>query len=155
MKRPVTGTGLFYSRDSGGQHETGLRGFVDWARKEALKLGVAFAPPQDVIDVILGKKLTSYSGVFLDYGVSGNILNRPALTELQRRLATDSQVTHVFIPRRDRLARPDDAVDGMQLETELRQKGVTLVFMDVVAPPIRLGQRRDLADGLMAYLDYD
>lgn len=93
--------------------------------------------------------------LYLDYGVSGNKLSRPGLDALFRRAETDRSVTHVFIPRRDRFARPDDPIDGIVLERKFHALGLTLVFMDRVVPPVGPGQRRNITDPLLALLDYD
>lgn len=44
--RPEKGTGVFYHRDSGGEHETTPSEYVRWAANRANDLGVSFeAPP--------------------------------------------------------------------------------------------------------------
>jgi hypothetical protein len=93
--------------------------------------------------------------VFLDYGVSGNVLSRQGLNALLQEAMDDLEVTHVFIPRRDRLCRPDDPVDGLRLENLLRESGVTLVFMDRVCPPLVKGRRRDIAEMIATLIDYE
>ena len=64
-------------------------------------------------------------------------------------------VSHVLVPRRDRLARPDDPVDAVQLENDLRADGLTLVFMDRVLEPQVKGRRRDLGEMILALVEYD
>jgi hypothetical protein len=62
-----------------------------------------------------------------------------SVTRLSRR---GRNVSHVFIPRPDRLARPDDVVDAIELETCLRREiGVTIVFMNRVGKPLKRGQK--------------
>jgi hypothetical protein len=41
-KRPADGRGLFYTRDSGGKHETTRGEYVRWARQAAERTGIAF-----------------------------------------------------------------------------------------------------------------
>jgi hypothetical protein len=53
------------------------------------------------------------------------------------------------------LARPDDPVDALVLEGKLRSDGITLVFMDEVCPALTRGERRDIADLVLAVVDYD
>lgn len=86
--------------------------------------------------------------------MKGNQLSRPGLDQLIRTVQTDQSVTHVFIPRRDRLARPDDPLDAMAIEASLRRCGVTLVFMDLVLPPLGRG-RRDIGEMIVGLIDYD
>jgi hypothetical protein len=92
--------------------------------------------------------------LFLDYGVKGNQLQRPALDALFRLARSDRDISHIFIPRRDRFARPDDPLDAMKMEASLREAGLTLVFMDKTLPPLPRGQR-DLGEAIVAMIDYD
>src|SRR5262249_23125601 len=93
--------------------------------------------------------------IFLDYGVSGNVLSRPGFNALLEEVAQDLSVSHVFIPRRDRVARPTDPVDGVNLETRLRYLGTTLVFMDRTVGPLAKGQRPDVSEAILSLIDYD
>jgi hypothetical protein len=68
---------------------------------------------------------------------------------------TDSSVSHVFIPRRDRFARPEDPLDAMKLENSLRGAGLTLVFFDRVVPPLERGRPRDVGELIVAMLEYN
>ena len=55
--------------------------------------------------------------------------------------------------RRDRLARPQDPLEAMQIERAICRAGVTIIFSDSVAPPLELGQNdivRDITQ-LVAY----
>ena len=72
---------------------------------------------------------------------------------LVRRLS-DQTVSHILIPRRDRLARPNDPSDAIVLEGRLRKAGITLVYMDKLCPPFSRGKPHDLADRLTAEIDY-
>ena len=60
-----------------------------------------------------------------------------------------------MIPRRDRLARPDDPFDAIAIEIALRRDGITLVFMDRVLLPIPRGQRLGIEEAIGSYFDYD
>ena len=83
------------------------------------------------------------------------MLSRPALDALKAEIARDRAVSHILIPRRDRLARPDNPVDGINLEHELRKMGVGLVFMDRSLEPITKKARQDLGEMISAMVDYD
>jgi hypothetical protein len=52
-------------------------------------------------------QLIKYRGIYLDDGVSGSDLNRPAFQRLQKDLEEDSSISPVFIHQRDRFARPE------------------------------------------------
>ena len=86
----------------------------------------------------------TYGDVFLDYGVTGNILDRPGLNSLIDTVKQDRMVTHVFIPRRNRLARPDMAYEGALLEVKLRKLGVWVIFMDKQLSPLRKQDRETI-----------
>ena len=80
------------------------------------------------------------------------------VSPLQKRVSgtfADASVSHIFIPRRDRFARPDDPVDVVKLENLLQAAGLTLVFMDRVVQPLERGHRRDIGELLVAVLDYN
>ena len=153
-KRPESGRGLFYTRDSGGEHETTPGEYVRWAQRRAAGFGVSFTGTPQQLEVMIREGRSQEGDLFLDYGVKGNQLQRPGLDALFRVALADCEVTHVFIPRRDRFARPDDPLDAMRMEAKLRQVGLTLVFMDKTLGPLPRGQR-DLGESIVAMIDYD
>lgn len=153
--RPAAGIGLFYTRDSEGKSDLAPPQYVVWAGGEAAKLGVAFTgTPAGILAMIAGGQ-SQAGDLFLDYAVSGNVLSRPGFDALRGRAISDPRVSHLFIPRRDRIARPDNPVDGVTMETELRAAGLTIVFLNKVAPPIARGARLELADLLGMLLDFN
>jgi Recombinase len=154
-KRKQAGRGLFYTRDSGGRHEMTPAQYVSWACRRAADLGVSFDGAPETIEDMIHGDCAHRGPLFLDYGVCGNVLSREGLNALLREAITDPEVTHIFIPRRDRLCRPDDPVDGLRLENMLRESGITLVFIDRVCPPLVKGRRRDIAETIATLLDYD
>jgi len=153
--RPETGRALFYTRDSGGEHETTPGEYVGWAIRRAREFGVSFDGTADQISAMIGEGRFASGDLFIDYGVKGNVLSRKGLDALFKVALHDTSVTHVFIPRRDRLARPDDPMDAVQMENLLRRSGITLVFMDRTWGPIGKRQRMDLADLIVSLVDYD
>jgi hypothetical protein len=154
-QRPQAGRALFYTRDSGGKHETTPTEFVGWACRKAQELGLRFGGTAEAITAMIRDRCPRCGDLFLDYGVSGNVLTRDGLNALIQEALTDRDVSHVLIPRRDRLARPDDPVDGMRLEGDFRDQGITLVFMDRVIPPVKKGQRGDIGELIVALVYYD
>ena len=111
--------GLFYHRDSGGRHETTPGQYVEWAQRRAIELGVSFVGTPECIDEMIRDGQSANGDLYLDYEVAGNILSRAGLDAMFREAQQNDNVTHIFIPRRDRLARPDNPLDGMQLEARL------------------------------------
>lgn len=89
-----------------------------------------FAGAAEQIERMIRTQVPHDGDVFVDFGVKGNRLSRRALDVMLP--TAEAEVSHVFIPRRDRLARPDDPVDAIQIENRLRRRGVTLVYMDKV-----------------------
>ena len=117
-KRPLQGVGLFYTRDSAGHSELAPPQYVAWASREATRLGVAFDGTPDAIAAMIDRNISSQGSLFLDYGVSGNNLSRPGFNAFRKRALSDNTVSHLFVPRRDRIARPDNPLDGFQIEIE-------------------------------------
>lgn len=155
MKRHALGRGLFHTRDSGGRHEMTPGKYVEWAAAGAQKLGVKFTgTPAQIESMIRGGKCAE-GDIFIDYDVKGNVLNRAGLDAMKAEIDRDISISHIFIPNRDRLARPDDPLDGVRLENELRTAGVTVVFMDRVGLPLVKGQRQDIGDLILSLIDYD
>ena len=154
MNTSRKGRGLFYHRDSGGKAEMTPAQYVEWARREA-KEEVLFDGTPERIEAMIREDRFADGDLFLDYDVKGNLLSRPGLDALFREALGDPRVTHIFIPRRDRLARPDDPIDGVKLETRLRAAGKTLVFMKLTLPPLRKGQKADIAETITAVVEYD
>ena len=144
----------FYTRDSGGKHETTPTQYVRWAEAQAAKLGLGFQSAPEDIKMMIRKGLSHYGNLFLDYDVPGHEFERKGLDALLAAVARDKSVTHVFIPRRDRLARPKNPADAVQLELKLRMRGVTLVFMDRVCPAIPQGQAPDIGELIVGLVDY-
>ncbi len=139
MKRSTRGRGLFHTWDSGGKHEMTPAKYVEWAIDQASKYGVAFRGTPAQIKSMIREGEFADGDLFLDFNVKGNLLSRDGLDALRAEISRDQSVSHLFIPKRDRLARPDDPLDGVQLEERnSRTAGITIVFMDrVVAPIIR------------------
>jgi hypothetical protein len=155
MKRSTKGRAAFYTRDSGGKHEMTPGKYVAWASDEARKRGLTFNGTPSQIDAMIRDGRPALGDIFLDFDVKGNNLTRPGLDALKAEIKRDSTISHLFIPRRDRLARPDDPLDGMRLEAEFRMVGITVVFMDRVGLPIAVGERQDIADLIVSLIDYD
>lgn len=153
--RADKGRGLFLSRDSLGRHEQTPEQYVGWTQAKAKELGVMFQGTPKEIKRMIANGISISGDLFLDFNVSGNLLRRPALDALKAEIRRDLSVSHVFIPRRDRLARPDHASEGVELENELRGLGVYLVFMDVILSPLRQGHRQEIGEAICAYIEYD
>ncbi|MCH7727076.1 MAG: recombinase family protein [Planctomycetes bacterium] len=155
MKRSDRARGLFYSRDSGGKHEMTPSQYVGWAQKEAQKHGVAFSGKPAQIDCMIRDGVSRNGDLFLDYCIKGHVLSRAGLNAMLAEIANDLTVSHVFIPRRDRLARPNDPIDGVKLENIIRRAGVAVVYMERVCAPLARGSRQDIGDLITALVDFE
>lgn len=153
--RPANGRGVFYSRDSTGNHEMTPAPYVEWARTRAKELKVAFRGTGAAIDSMIKSNKPFSGDLFFDNAVSGGTLDRPALNALIIEIERDRTISHVFIPRRDRLARPDRATDGVALENKLRSAGVWVVFKDKILPPLGRGTRENFGEAVQAMAEYD
>lgn len=155
MKRPQAGRGLFCTRDSGGKHETTPAEYVRWACRMAHELHLSFDGTPEAINAMIGAGESHRGDLFLDFDVAGDILSRPGLNRLLAEVKIDPTVSHVMIPRRDRLARPEDPLDAMVLEASIRRAGVTVVFMDRTLPPLTQGGGHKFEDLIMGLIDYE
>jgi len=155
MKRPLNGHAVFYTRDSGGKHEMTPGQYVNWAVSEAQKRTLRFTGTPAQIEAMIRNGQSAEGDLFVDFAVKGNLLTRVGLEALKLRALHDPEVSHIFIPHRNRLARPDNPVDGVVLEQSLREAGLTLVFLDRVCDPIPRGSRQKLEDLLVSLLDYN
>ena len=153
--RSTKGRGLFYTRDSGGRHETTPARYVEEAKRKAESLGVTFTPTVEDIEQMQKDRLTELGDAFFDHDVCGNTTSRTALDALFRGVTQDLSISHVFIPRRDRLSRPNDPQDAINLENCLRKMGVTIVFDTGIVKPLPIGARPDIADALVQLVHYD
>ena len=50
--------------------------------------------------------------------------------------------------------RPDDPLQGVELENTLRRQDVTLVFKNKVVEPLKRGRRQDVVDLLRGIIDH-
>ena len=149
------GRGLFYTRDSGGKHEMTPTEYVAWAQREARNLGVSFSGTSPGITKMIRSGSFHDGDLFLDYGVKGNILSRDGLNALLAELQRDPNISHVFIPRRDRLARPDNPLDGVRLENVIRGTDTTVVYTTGSHCPIARGSRQQIGDLITSLVDFD
>jgi hypothetical protein len=154
MKRPEKGRLLFYTRDSGGGHETTPGEYIRRAQAKANALGLAFDGTPEVIEAMMKDGRAVVGDIFLDYDVRGSELSRPALDALMDTAKKNRKVTHIFIPRRDRLARPKDPLAGIEIENKLRRMGITLLIRDDILGPLRRGAQLDIGELIKGAIDY-
>lgn len=154
MSRRKTDRGLIYLRRSGKRQETSLDTQLEWATREAKRLGVRIdATPAD-LQFMLDRSLHSYKSLRLDNGITGSDPTRPGYMALNRDAASDPSISHVLIFRRDRYSRPEDAVEAVQSEKQLLRAGITLVFSTKVVEPGQRG-KRNVAQDIDSLLEFN
>ena len=153
-KRSEHGRGLFYSRDSGGRHETTPVEYVQWASKEAKKLKLKFRGTPEAINRMIKAGEAVSGDLFFDV-INGGEMSRTGLNALLETARNDLSVSHIFIPRRDRLARPGNPIEGMTLELEMRKLGLTLVYIEMTLAPILPWQRHDFGESIVSLVDFE
>jgi len=154
-QRSGKGRALFYTRDSGGKHEETPAEYVGWVQRTARELGLRFSGTAEAIDEMMRSGCAVSGDLFFDLCVQGHLLSRPALDALKAEIVRDQDVSHVFIPRRDRLARPDNALDGVALENELRSLGITLVYRTSTHAPLPKRHRPNMGETIVSLIDFD
>lgn len=155
MTQRALGRAVFYTRDSCGRAEMAPPQYVKWASDQAARLGLTFDGRPEVIEAMIANDKYHCGDLFLDYDVPGDEMSRRGLDSLIREVKRDRSISHVFIPRRDRLARPEDAAEAILLENTLRRLGVTLVFQTGTYGPLAKGQRQNIADLIAGVFEYD
>ncbi|MFT3883278.1 MAG: recombinase family protein [Gemmatales bacterium] len=155
MQRPEAGIGLFYHRDSMGRSERSPSQYVIWTIKKAHELGVQFDGTPELIDQMIRMSKYHEKGIYLDYGVRGKNLDRSALNALVQEITRNTQVSHLFIPRRDRLSRPEDPLTAVGFETKIRRLGISIVYQNRILKPLRLMERADVLETTKALHDFD
>ncbi len=152
MIRPKN-RGLDYLRRSTDKQEISLPRQLDWAIAAARQHGVVLDAAVADLTHMQAQRLHSYKTLRLDDGITGSDLTRPGFLALNRDALADTCVSHVFFFKRDRFARPDDAMQAAQIEKKLLLAGITVVHSDGVMLPLRRGEQNILRDMelLLAY----
>jgi DNA invertase Pin-like site-specific DNA recombinase len=121
-----------YERRSDDGQESSLRQQFDWAKHASELTGVLFRGTYADIEEMQRKRLHNLYDIYLDDAISGGDLTRPGLRMFLQQATTDKTVSHVYVFKRDRLGRPQNLLEMMQIERELISHGVTLVTLDKI-----------------------
>src|SRR3954464_4076500 len=133
--------GLVYLRRSTDKQEISLPSQLDWALVNAVQHGVPLDADAADVPYMQVRHLHSHKALRLDDGISGSDLNRPGFLAVIQDALADRTVSHLFIYKRDRFARPSDAIPMVQVEKRLLETGITLVFSEGVSLPYPAGQQ--------------
>jgi len=140
-KRP-SGRGVMYGRrsQSRSRQENSFAYQVEVAMKRARDVKVPLAVDATLVAEAERIGASNIGDLYLDDGISGSELSRPGLDKLLADLKADRSISHVFVHKRDRLARPHHTSDGSRLEEEIIELGVTIVFENEIIEPRRPGE---------------
>jgi hypothetical protein len=155
LQRPLKGRAIFYHRDSGGQAETTPEEYARWASDYCFREGLAFTVTPQQITALIQAGKPHEGDVFVDWCVKGNKLSRLGLNALMAEVARDKSISHVLIFRADRLARPKDVHEGMQLEMKLRRLGVDVVFRNRTAHRLSRNERIPMKEWFESGSEYE
>src|SRR5262249_19582166 len=145
---------LIYLRRSNSRNELSLSGQLNWALAEAANLGLAVDATQEDLGHMIGNRLSVLKSLRVDDGISGAEMERPGFRAILRDAAANEKISHVLVYKRDRLARPEDALQMASMERGIRVQGVTFVFNDKTAEPMD-PSRPDLADLIALVVEYN
>lgn len=140
-KRPI-GRGVMYGRrsQSKAKQEHSFAYQVEVAMKRARDVNVPLAVAAALVAEAERTGSANIGELYVDDGISGSELNRPGLDKLIADLKADRSISHVFVHKRDRLARPHRTSDGARREEEIVELGVTIVFENEIVEPRRPGE---------------
>ncbi|HEY7308435.1 MAG TPA: recombinase family protein [Gemmataceae bacterium] len=138
--------GLTYARRSTDKQEISLPSQIEWAVTAARDHGVILDAAVADLTHMQAQRLHSHKDIRLDDGISGSDLTRPGFLAVSHDALADKTISHLFIYKRDRFARPNDAMQAAQIEKRLLMAGITLVFSDTVSAPILLGEQNIMRD---------
>lgn len=131
-----------YLRRSSEKQEASLDAQLKWAKNTAPKHDVTLNATQLELEQMMGKGLNFYNDVYIDDSESGSDMSRPGLLKMVEDVISNPRISHVFIFRRDRFARPEEPLEATLLEQSLTMAGVTIVFSDSVAGPSPQGPEK-------------
>ncbi len=138
--------GLVYLRRSTEKQEISLPKQLEWAIVAAKQHGVILDAALADLVHMQAHRLHSHKSIRLDDGISGSDLTRPGFLALNRDAIADATISHVFFFKRDRFARPDDAMEGSTIEKKLLFAGISVVHSDGLTLPVRRGEQNIMRD---------
>src|ERR1700676_1832145 len=133
--------GLVYIRRSTDKQAISLPQQLEWAIDAARQHGVALDACLADLAIMQAQHLHTFKDIRLDDGITGLDLNRPGFLAVNHDALANGTVSHVFIYKRDRFARPADALAMAQIEKKLLEAGITIVLSDAVSLPFPSGQQ--------------
>ena len=136
MVQQISDESLIYLRRSNSRNETSLAAQLEWAIAEAARRKTEnrrFTSRSRLHD---SKSHLQLQIPHIDDGISGANMGRPGFQAVLRDIKANPKISHVFTYRRDRLSRPEDALQMATIEGDIRKSGVTFVFNNGDAGPM-------------------
>jgi Recombinase/Resolvase, N terminal domain len=137
----VKSCAMVYMRRSTDKQEISLPSQLDWAIAKAKQDQVQLDATVDDLLHMQDRRLHSHKAIRLDDGITGGDMTRPGFLAVSRDALSDRSISHLFIYKRDRFARPEDAMGMAQIEKRLLEAGITVVFSDSISLPYLPGEQ--------------
>ena len=121
-----------YLRRSQSRQEMSLHDQLRIVLSRAAQLNVPLDISLADLDYMLDNGLHHHKGLYVDDGLKGDDLERPAFAEMCRELQSNDRIRRVFCVRRDRMARPQD-IELYEMaiwETRVAMLGIDIVYSD-------------------------
>ncbi len=148
IRSETNNRGVVYVRRSTNKNEQSLPDQLDWAVRTAKGRGIEMSVPADDKESLIKGIVTQSHDVYCDDAISGAVESRPGLHAMLRRIKQDKTVAFLFVWERSRLGRFEKSQKGMELEQEITELGVTIVFRGGEVLPKRISdgpQYEDIA----------
>ncbi|MBL8860751.1 MAG: recombinase family protein [Planctomycetes bacterium] len=145
---------ILYVRRSSDQQHGSMPDQVRWGIEKAKHEGLDLRVSEQMLDEALKRGVNEIEDLYLDDAMTGANLDRSGLIRMQRRMREDQDIGALLVWNRDRIARPDRATDGMDIEYEIRDLGKWIIFSDSRVGPREIGQETT-GDDIKAFIDYE
>ncbi len=145
--------GLVYIRRSTDKQEISLPSQLEWALNAARKAGIGLDAELTDLGYMQARGLHAHKAIRLDDGITGSDMSRPGYLAFIDDAKADRSVSHLFVYKRDRLARPENVMAMTQVEKHLLEAGITVVFSDGESQPYPRGHT-DLARDFSILMGY-
>ena len=153
MDRQISNESLIYLRRSYSRNELSLAAQLEWAIAEAGRRKLPIDASQADLAYMVQDRISSYKSLRIDDGISGADMGRPGFQAVLRDIRSNPKILQVFSYRRDRLARPEDALQMATIECDIRKNGVTFVFNNGDSGPMD-ASNPDLGELMKLVVEY-
>ncbi len=144
---------IMYARRSSEKQENSLEMQVGWAEAKAKADGFMPKFNEDLLKRAQSDGVSVIDDLYIDDAVSGSDRQRPGLLAFMQRAFSDPSVSHLYIHKRDRLSRPENAAEATSDEFKLLREGITIVFCDTELRPSSDGQA-DIGQAIISMIEY-